>query len=335
MHTSNIPAPAEQADVAFLRIVESPRGTSPTPMRATRFEGIELDSLRNPWTVLAPLPATAVGMSIAGAHGVPWSAYAPNLAAIVLGATCFHAARRVESERLSAWAPGLAALGILATLVGPSIDGVHRWVSMGAMRLNMSLALAQLILFGLTAARHGSNRRAVLAALVAQIAHVVQPDAGQASALAAGALPVLLDRSCANRTLGTVLALALGVLAGATWLRDDPLPAVEHVERILILAYLNGPLWVTAVVLAGAALLLPLVTSARMSSAAVQATLSYIVASFVVAFVGSFPVPVFGAGAGPVLGWYALLTLAADGKPNRPSSRDSKWPAEPSPTPSR
>ena len=285
-------------------------------MHAARLEAIGLDSRRNTWAILAPLPATAVGLSIAGARGVPWTAFAPNLAAIALGAACFLAARRVQNERLCAWVPALAALGILATLVAPGIEGVHRWVGVGAVWLNMSLALAPWILFGLSAARDDMRKAAALAALVAQIAHVVQPDAGQATALAAGALPLLIGRSCAKRTLGSVVALVLGVLAGAAWLREDPLPAVEHVERILSLAYQEGPPWVTAVVVTGAVLLLPLVAPMSSSSAAVLAASSYFVASFVVTFVGNFPVPVFGAGAGPVLGWYALLALAADRKPD-------------------
>ena len=250
-------------------------------------------------------------MALAASHGVRWTAYAPNLAALVLGAIVFHAAGRVERERLIAWAPGIAALGILATLVGPSIDGVHRWVSIAGVRLHMSFALAPWILFGLAAARGSAKKRGMLAVLAAQIAHVVQPDAGQATALAAGALPLLPDRSNADRTLGRVLALLLGVLAAAAWLRVDPLPPVEHVERILNLASANGPLWVTAVVVTGAGLLLPLVAMARRSSATVVATSSYLLASFAVTFFGRFPVPVFGAGAGPVLGWFALLAMAA------------------------
>lgn len=41
------------------------------------------------------------------------------------------------------------------------------------------------------------------------------------------------------------------------------------------------------------------------------ALLLYLLASFIVTFIGNFPVPVFGAGAGPVLGWYALLGIRA------------------------
>jgi hypothetical protein len=76
---------------------------------------------------------------------------------------------------------------------------------------------------------------------------------------------------------------------------------------------MKSALLVIAVVLTGVGLLLPFVvpTQTRLRSAVDQTLVCYLLASFVVTFVGNFPVPVFGAGAGPVLGWYALLSVYA------------------------
>ncbi|WP_224371240.1 hypothetical protein [Hyalangium versicolor] len=93
--------------------------------------------------------------------------------------------------------------------------------------------------------------------------------------------------------------------------------AVPHVERILHLAADAGALWLVATLLAAAALLVPAVHHAvqlfsRKSEAApLVATLAvYFGLTFVVTELGAFPVPVLGAGAGPVLGWYSLLGLS-------------------------
>jgi hypothetical protein len=109
------------------------------------------------------------------------------------------------------------------------------------------------------------------------------------------------------------LSLALAALALAAWSRVDPLPAVPHLERILMLACREGALWASAAVIAGAALLVPFVAPPREQEAraGVGAALAYLVATFVVTFVGTFPVPCFGAGAGPVLGYDALHSLRA------------------------
>ncbi len=269
------------------------------------------------WRALAPLPATAVGVAIAEAHDVSWMAYAPNLVAIALGVVLVVVAPRVAGERLAAWAPGLAALGILATLVGPGIDGVHRWISLGALRLDASALLAPWILLGLTAGQGRARGHAILAALVAQVVHVAQPDAGQATALAAGALPLLLDRARASTRVGVASALALALLAAAAWLRHDPLAAVDHVERILVLGASEGAPWVVAMVAVGAALLASIVVPSRerVPGAVVAGLASYCVATFVVTFFGCFPVPILGAGASPVLGWYSLLVVRLSAEP--------------------
>lgn len=273
------------------------------------------------WRALGPLPATAVGVAIAEAHDVSWVAYAPNLVALVLGVALVVVVPRIAGDRLAAWAPGLAALGILATLVGPGIDGVHRWISLGALRLGVSALLAPWILLGLAAGQGRARGHAILAALVAQVVHVVQPDAGQATALAAGALPLLLDRMRAPTPVGVASALALALLAAAAWLRDDPLAAVDHVERILVLGASEGAPWVVAMVAVGAALVACIVVPGRgrVPGVVVVGLASYCVATFVVTFFGCFPVPILGAGASPVIGWYSLLAVRASAEP-RPSA---------------
>jgi cell division protein FtsW (lipid II flippase) len=277
----------------------------------------------NGWAVLAPLPATAVGIAIAGSYGMPWTTYAPNIGALVLGTLFFFAAQRLSSEKLAAWAPVLAAIGILATLVGPSISGVHRWLSLGPIQLNVSSALAPLILVGPRSLDERARKLAVWAALIAEVVLIVQPDAGQATALSAGVLPLLFDHPSFRVSSRLALALALVLLATLAWLRHDPLPSVECVERILFLAYSKGALWVAAAVLAAATLLVPFLASARgWPSATVRAPICYVVATFVVTFVGNFPVPVFGAGAAPVLGWYALLAVSRLRTPTPASASD-------------
>lgn len=265
--------------------------------------------------LLAPLPATVVGLGVARAHGVSWTAYAPSIGGALVGILLFYIIQRAPGETL-AWIPGIAAAAIWATLLGPDIDGVHRWLAIGPLRLNVSAALAPWILGGLCASREGGTR-ATIFVLVAQAAHVAQPDAGQATALAAGAVPLLLGFSQMKKAVSLSLAVVMILGAVAAWLRDDPLPAVDHVERIFVLASMKGPVALVAVALAGVALALPFVPFERERPlhSTGFALLLYLLASFVVTFIGNFPVPVFGAGAAPVLGWYALLGVRATTAP--------------------
>ncbi len=257
--------------------------------------------------VLAPLPAILVGGWIAEAHGVSKSAYLPNLLALVLGVVFFVLLRRASLETSAARLPTIAAILVLATLFAPGLEGVHRWLPLGPLRLHASSAFVPWAFVGLLSSSSKTLRRTWVLLATIQAIHVLQPDAGQASALAAGAAPLLL--SSRRKNPGAVLvALVLVSLAAVTWLRRDPLPPVDHVERILFLAFAKGPSGVAMVVFGASVLLVPFVL--RTSSRDVGAALVlYLAAAFVVTFFGNFPVPVFGAGAGPVLGWYALLSV--------------------------
>lgn len=251
----------------------------------------------------APLPAIAIGAAIAALHGVAWTAYAPNVVALGVGLALTFTVRRAAA---AAWMPALAALAIAATLLAPGLDGVHRWIGVGGLLLNASAALAPWILLGLGADDRRARTRASVAALVVQVVHLAQPDAGQATALGAGMLPLLLARAREDRAARPV-ALASVLLAGAAWLRRDPLPAVDHVERILGLAWSSGAL-TTAAALAA---IVALFVSLPFPLPFVRAAGLYLGAAFAVTFLGNFPVPVLGAGAGPVLGWYALAALGS------------------------
>lgn len=261
--------------------------------------------------VLAPLPAIAVGVAIAAAHGVRWTAYLPNLVAALLGAGIVLGVRGRAAGRIAAWTPIVAALAILGTLLGPGVDGVHRWLAIGGVRLDASMVATPWILFGLAVGGQRSRVLGVAAVLVAAVTHVVQPDAGQATALAVGVLPLALDRRRTPTSIGIPLALATIGLACAAWFVPDPLAPVDHVERILILGASHGALGIAAMVVAGVALLVPFATPLveRVRDPVALALVGVLLAMFVVTFVGHFPVPVFGAGAGPVLGWYGALAV--------------------------
>ncbi|MEZ4472757.1 MAG: hypothetical protein R3F60_18620 [bacterium] len=249
--------------------------------------------------LLAPLPAMVVGAQAGSGQGVPWEAWLPNLAGLAVGALLVGPLGR---PRLVAWLPVLAAAGIALTLVCPAWEGVTRWLPIGSLRLHLSSILAPLLLLGLS--RPGPA--GPLLALIAQGAHLAQPDAAQASALALGAIPLV-----ASRPGGLPLGAALIGMGGATWWRGDAVPAVPPVEGILGMIGAQGTPGVAAAAVAGGLLLLPFVTQRGRGRLQALAPLLYMAGAASASGAASFPVPVFGAGAGPVIGWYTLLAAAS------------------------
>ncbi|ADO69303.1 hypothetical protein [Stigmatella aurantiaca] len=268
--------------------------------------------------LLAPLPAILLGAAVASASTGNARAFLPNVLVCLLGGACSLGFLRLSSlgrDRFLHVMAFIAFVAIAATLASPGIDGVHRWLSVGPVRLNASAAFLPWILAGMSASRPAVRKTSTLLALGAQLLHLAQPDAAQATALAGGALALLAGNSLFGATAQMALGGLMAVLAGCTWARADPLPAVEHVERILFLAAARGPGWLGATCVTGVPVLLVFLHAARnphpaYARAAIGFGL-YWALTLAATFFGNFPVPWMGAGAGPVLGWYAFAAVLA------------------------
>ena len=262
--------------------------------------------------MIAPAACASVGALVMARHGAPRAMIALHLGALAAGTIVsgMIAARgRDALERRAPWMAGAALACLAATLVSPGLDGVHRWIGLGPVRLHPSSIVSPLLLCA--AAAFVARGRLVLGVgvlLAAQAIHLVEPDAGQATALAAGG--VIIAVSCVRSARArAVSALALVGAVAATWIRRDPLPAVPTVEGIMGLAgELGTAVHVAAIVLLG---IVPLALGAAargapvedgFAQAASRAITAYVAATILVPLAGSFPVPVMGFGVSPVIG---------------------------------
>ena len=275
-----------------------------------------MPTARHAWFLLAPVPAMAVGAAVASLHGVGLAAFLPNVLALVLGAVgaiALVSSKPEVEQRAARWLPVASFVVIAATLVMPGLDGVHRWLPLGPLRLNASAALLPWLFLGMISPEPRARTRAVLLACGMQLVHVAQPDAAQATVLAAGALPLLAGGKAVERRVGIPAAALLLGLGALAWTRPDPLLPVDHVERILVLAAESGQWWSAAAGVAAFILLVPAMITMRepdgMTLQLGAGLMLYGCAAIGATFFGSHPVPVFGAGAGPVLGWYAMITV--------------------------
>jgi hypothetical protein len=82
----------------------------------------------------------------------------------------------------------------------------------------------------------------------------------------------------------------------------------DVIERVLHLPFLNHPSRVLATSVAVLSLLLPLLFMNQLSPLR-WIFLTHLAAQIAVTELGNFPVPVIGAGASPILGWYIMAGL--------------------------
>lgn len=241
------------------------------------------------------------------------------------GIACFIATgRRVCSPQLVVTSILIALLA--ATLIAPGLDGVHRWLGAGPLRVNVSLLIAPWLL--IAANTFVERRRAWLAVgtvLLVQLIHLAQPDAAQATAFAAGSAVVLLSAIRQSRLAAIIGSVGSVLLAACSLVRSDPLDPVREVEGIVGQVGRALPGGEIIAVLALALLLAPIAldyarsrdqdgTSTRTGRAALLAYLLIVLVTPVVLHV---PVIVMGLGASTVLAYASILiasSAAGNGK---------------------
>ena len=266
-----------------------------------------------PFFLLAPVPALLSGVLVMQASGVPAALWGQNLAAWAAGMLlCLAVGRTRTSPARERWADVVAVLAVAAraaTLLDPGVQGVHRWVKLGPVRLHAAAVLLPLLLAALaTLARvRGWWASTVVAACVA-LALFLQPDAAQATAFAAGAMVLLLP-GADGRLPRLAGLLPLPLLAVLAWRREDPLAPVPHVEDILGLAAGLGAGWGVAAAASLALLPAPFLLAGRGAGSRVGLALgTYVAVACLAPIAGTFPVPVVGYGVSPILGY--LLGVA-------------------------
>lgn len=279
-----------------------------------------------------------VGAGVMFGAGASSSRYLVQVVVGAVGALLSLAIAR--SPKLPARAGlGLAAVAVLALaaplVVGADIDGVRRWVELGAYRVHPSMLVCPLILVFSAGAldRHPWWGHASL--VTAQVVHALGPDRGQATALglAAIALTLVGDRGRRRALVPLYLVPLYAASIAVAWLRADPLGPAPFVEDIVARAFALSPIvGSTAVLACAASVCAPIVGSGAHTvgdphgasgsgeRAAALALVAYFAAGLLVPLVGQFPVPLLGFGASPALG--AFLGLAVLDRRRRLARRE-------------
>lgn len=271
--------------------------------------------------LLAPVPALVVGVLTMRMSDVPAALWGQNLAAWAVGTLlCLGLWRTRTSARRGRWFDFAAVLtlgALAATLLAPGVEGVHRWVPLGPVRLHAAAVLLPLLLVAMPGLSQARGWR-ISAAVAVGVAFILwlQPDAAQATAFAAGCLVLLLP-AAGRDPLRLACILVLPVLAGLAWLRRDPLAPVPHVEGIVDLAAGLGAGWAVAAVASLLVLPLPFLRAGRGAGTHAGLALgAYLATTVLAAFLGNFPVPVMGYGVSPIIGYLAGLGVLMRAAPS-------------------
>jgi hypothetical protein len=268
--------------------------------------------LRAIFPACAPLPAVIVGVLTMRQLGVSTLTWSLNIIATALGALLWFAGRSLPPLRHRTTRTFLAAASI-ATILLPFASqgmlGVHRWISIGGLRLHAAAIVAPLIILCVAAAATHGISSALAIGTTSALILALQPDAAQTTSLAAACVVLVGLRKRQPLQAARCVALFLAVSV-ASFARHDPLPAVTHVEGIFHVAASKGLLPAATAAVALALLPVPFFAAwVRHRRETALALGVYIAMTLLAPAWGTFPIPLMGYGVSPILGYFIALTV--------------------------
>jgi hypothetical protein len=271
----------------------------------------------------------AVGLLAQDAAGAPTSALAVQGVGLAVGGLIG------LILALAQWRPGArsatafaaaAVVAVLITFTDPGSGEAQRWTMIGPVAVQPSLIVLPFVVWGWSAVRAGWGLAGLTAALVLLMAS--QPDAAACGGLFLALVGIGLARRSVSVSEGATMAAALAATVWAAT-RPDDLPAVAHVERVVVEAFAASPVIGSAAGLAMAAV--PGLIGWRAASASPDGrTTTFGLTGLwlgltVAALVANYPVPVAGYGASSAIGW--LVSVALCGLKGSP--RTARWTISP------
>lgn len=259
--------------------------------------------------IICAIGAVVLGVVYMAVAGAPTRYLGINLGALAVGLTMLALPGRtiMAGQRWTDGAIVTMAGALLATaLFGLQVDGVARWVSLGALAIQPSLILLPVMLVAFSPIRTALSTVGIIAAAAAM---ALQPDRAMAGMLALSLAALAIIR----RDRHVALALGASLIGFAiTLARADTLPAVPYVDQILYSSF-DIHFGVGVMVLGGVALLLVPAIVGWSRDADNHATYAAFGAAWfaviIAAAIGNYPTPIVGYGGSAIIG-YALSLLA-------------------------
>lgn len=253
---------------------------------------------------LGPVIAGIIFMASAGA---PISFVLANTAAAFGIAILFWRVPQLSLRSSLLAATVILPVLLACTFVGPAIDNVHRWISLGPLKLHIGMILLPFLAVQMF--RH--DKRIISCSLVmAALIIALQPDRASAAALLLTSLCWL----CFSRNGWSLVAVfASGASLIGTMLQADTLKPVRFVENVISDAAIIhkgiAVLLIATMLLAIAAPVYAGLRSRITKAAPFVAWSACLTGYFIASLAGPYPLPLLGYGVSPILGFGLALAM--------------------------
>ena len=270
-------------------------------------------SFRKRITFTLTIPSIAIGALAMYQNHVPFAIWGQNIGCLVLMSviSLLMITRKLNNtgNRYNQLLLPAAIIALILTFANQGMEGVHRWISIGAVKLNIAMIVLPMILLELyQVLKIRGLTYAGVGAFIILLVLFFQPDASQ---LTGFAIPVMIMLSLNTRSKKIrLLIIGVSVLfIVLSWIRLDHLPPVNYVERILMMVADMGGIWLVLGIISLAILPAPFILLPPKNAVSVSRYIGcYYIVILLSTLFGNFPVPLMGYGISPIVGYYLSLT---------------------------
>jgi cell division protein FtsW (lipid II flippase) len=206
----------------------------------------------------------------------------------------------------------LMLIGLIACFAFSEAGNPSRWLKLGGLRLYFSAAVLPIALYVL-AKLHWRLQSYAYANFILMLAFAtilaLQPDVSQLIAFAIAALFIVWHRT-GSLVLKIAISVVVGLLCYWCWQQPDQLQPMSYVEGVIQLSGGAGNVAMLAAILSVALIPIGLFfVGIKHSSPELIPIAFYYIVIIICAYLGLTPMPLLGFGAGPVLGYFAVLLM--------------------------
>lgn len=224
---------------------------------------------------------------------------------------------KMISNKLNCMYIVLSLVLLILTFISPSMNGVHRWLSLGIISLNISMIILPIMIVELwKLSKIKSLWITTLLTIFISVVLFVQPDASQLTGLSIPMLLILCNKTN-NKGFRLFIIVIFSLLIIFSWIFIDSLQAVDYVENIVQLVANMGFIWLVFGIFSLILLLIPFIVfpPQKMKLPSVCVGLYFLIILVSTLF-GNFPVPLMGYGISPIIGYFFAITWYTKAKIN-------------------
>lgn len=266
-------------------------------------------------------PSVIIGVIVMYLHNVAVVTVGQNIVCLLIGGliSSFVVSRKEKMKGINTESVIIFVSVILLflTLINSGMEGVHRWISLGPIKLYMASIVLPIVIIKLSRLLvNGRQWAPIIITIIVSLLLLRQPDASQLTAFIIPMI-ILIWNNTRSNIIRFSTAGALLIMAIVSWMYLDALPPVSYVEEILSMAANNGVIWLVLGVISLIILPLPFIIFPKKNSKLLSMCIGiYFIIILISTQFGNFPIPLMGYGISPIIGYFIAITWLVKDKVN-------------------